>query len=582
MHRHPSRRLNLAFILFAFTGLLHGCARSSAGGPSPLADRELTESTDIYLDSEQYYLQAGGPASHENDFAPANSEALSQSQKSDESLQTNKKASKTSNKTAAKSPAKKRQAPPVDIEYVLSRAKDIDVGLSSGDERARTQNEDRSFVPASITKIVTTSVALKLLGAGFQFRTQVGFDLNSMGQATNVIVSSDGDPTTGVTDEKLEGPIRLRQIATALKNRGVREVLGEIRFVSVDPRLDVVKYAPGIQSEDMRECYGSLATSFNFRGNCARVRVHSKSGFTWENPAAGQFISTGVETAPGSANILVLEPMLSPERLFQGFKLGGNYAEKSPRVWQLRLPIGNAASWFGQGFLAALRNEKIELIKVTTKFVVGARERTQALAEISRQGPTTVTVESVPLATLVEATNKPSDNFFADAIFKAIGSRRGLRDSQISDASRDKIKEVVDSWLRSDGHLTWSNELLFYEGAGLSNANRATPRAFLALLRQMAREPSFPNLWNSLPIVGQDGTMTGRMRETVADGRVRAKTGTLKGSYQLVGFIPRTRGGTVEYVPFVILTSTTVSNRNKIQRFQDALVVKMTETLNQN
>ncbi|MDX9731296.1 MAG: D-alanyl-D-alanine carboxypeptidase [Bdellovibrionales bacterium] len=65
------------------------------------------------------------------------------------------------------------------------------------------------------------------------------------------------------------------------------------------------------------------------------------------------------------------------------------------------------------------------------------------------------------------------------------------------------------------------------------------------------------------------------MKGTKAAGRVRGKTGTLRGAYQLVGYIPAAG----RYVPFVILTSTTVANRERVRSFQDAVVEKMIEAL---
>jgi D-alanyl-D-alanine carboxypeptidase len=60
---------------------------------------------------------------------------------------------------------------------------------------------------------------------------------------------------------------------------------------------------------------------------------------------------------------------------------------------------------------------------------------------------------------------------------------------------------------------------------------------------------------------------------------VRGKTGTLSGAYQLVGYVPKKVGGQTEYIPFVILTSTNVRNREKVRKFQDALVVKIAESV---
>ena len=89
----------------------------------------------------------------------------------------------------------------------------------------------------------------------------------------------------------------------------------------------------------------------------------------------------------------------------------------------------------------------------------------------------------------------------------------------------------------------------------------------------------FAALWDSLPTAGEDGTLADRMNKTSAAGKVRGKTGTLSGAYQLVGYVPKQVGGHTEYIPFVILTSTNVRNREKVRKFQDALVVKIADSV---
>ena len=107
-----------------------------------------------------------------------------------------------------------------------------------------------------------------------------------------------------------------------------------------------------------------------------------------------------------------------------------------------------------------------------------------------------------------------------------------------------------------------------------SRANRVSPRAFITLLREFAKEPTFPALWNSLAIAGVDGTLRGRMRNTPAENFVRGKTGTLRGAYQLVGYIPGDLAKN-EYIPFVILSEATPANEGIVRAFQNRIVAKL-------
>jgi D-alanyl-D-alanine carboxypeptidase len=78
---------------------------------------------------------------------------------------------------------------------------------------------------------------------------------------------------------------------------------------------------------------------------------------------------------------------------------------------------------------------------------------------------------------------------------------------------------------------------------------------YLEHLQNMAAtQPKiFSALWSALAIAGVDGTLRNRMKGTAAEGQLRGKTGTLRGVYNLAGYLPTDTG----YVPFVVLTKTT-------------------------
>ncbi|MDX9731297.1 MAG: D-alanyl-D-alanine carboxypeptidase, partial [Bdellovibrionales bacterium] len=129
---------------------------------------------------------------------------------------------------------------PIDIEYYLTKKKDLTVGLTSDAPSARIQNEQRSFIPASITKVITAAVALKALGPDFRFLTQTTYILLEPGVATDVVVTADGDPTGGLDlyDSGLQD--RMNEIARALLANGITEIRGPITLLSVFPELEIL------------------------------------------------------------------------------------------------------------------------------------------------------------------------------------------------------------------------------------------------------------------------------------------------------------------------------------------------------
>ena len=77
-------------------------------------------------------------------------------------------------------------------------------GVAVYDVDAKTwlfeQEADRAFNPASVTKVVTTSTALRVLGSGYTFKThvlQTGRIVDGVLQG-DLVVKGEGDPTLTV------------------------------------------------------------------------------------------------------------------------------------------------------------------------------------------------------------------------------------------------------------------------------------------------------------------------------------------------------------------------------------------------
>ncbi|MCY7338026.1 MAG: D-alanyl-D-alanine carboxypeptidase [Chamaesiphon sp.] len=75
------------------------------------------------------------------------------------------------------------------------------------------------------------------------------------------------------------------------------------------------------------------------------------------------------------------------------------------------------------------------------------------------------------------------------------------------------------------------------DGSGLSRSNRAEAMTFVNLLRGMSSTPENFIFYDSLSIAGLNGTLSNRLTDPFLQGRVHAKTGTLKGVRTLSGYL---------------------------------------------
>ena len=181
--------------------------------------------------------------------------------------------------------------------------------------------------------------------------------------------------------------------------------------------------------------------------------------------------------------------------------------------------------------------------------------------------------------------NKPSDNLLAGALFRAIAAHDEDKKSEPLTIGQRVYKESTTEWMTSLKVPVLASEINLYDGAGLSAESNTTARAFIEVLKHLAAQPYFATIWDSLPIGGVDGTISSRYKNPAVRGKVRAKTGTMGGHYQLAGYIPRTGadGKSVkELIPFVILTTTppTKAYQAAARAYQEGIVLNLARQIN--
>ena len=84
--------------------------------------------------------------------------------------------------------------------------------------------------------------------------------------------------------------------------------------------------------------------------------------------------------------------------------------------------------------------------------------------------------------------------------------------------------------------------LVVDNGSGLSREARLSAEQLGLMLQAVWHDPYMPELLNSLPLLGEDGTLARRFRDSVMRGRSRLKTGTLNRVTALAGYM-LTRSG---------------------------------------
>ena len=175
------------------------------------------------------------------------------------------------------------------------------------------------------------------------------------------------------------------------------------------------------------------------------------------------------------------------------------------------------------------------------------KRRDMRVARTSRRGRAPeglrvlASVDSPPMRRLISITNKPSDNFFAEMLIKAIGRQATEKKGTTRRGTRHAARFARE--LGSRARLA--------DGSGLSRRNQASPYRVVRLLRALRERPEFRTYYRSLALAGRDGTLATRMRSGAARRRCRAKTGTISGVSTLSGYC-RARSGDLYVFSFLM------------------------------
>jgi len=448
-------------------------------------------------------------------------------------------------------------------------------------------NADRFFTPASNAKIVTTSLALATLGPTYQFRTTLessgkfGEDGRLLG---DLVFVGRGDPDLSnrrfpyAGKVEHEGPAEkvLAQMADDAIAKGLKEIDGDI--IADDSYYPYDPYPAGWSVGDLYFTFGAPVSAIAFNDNSITVEV-----------------SPGLRV--GDPAVVAVEPAAAMGTFGHELRTGladgkpefGVVRQAGPQFLLLRgtIPLGHAPIK-----LDLAMPDPAETVAAALKQVFEARGvRVTGTIRVKHAPPAEIYPDapvvlgpaplptpadtivfavhiSPPLSEIVRVTNKVSQNLHAELLLRAVAHEKkgfGVTDAGIW-AEQDFLKMVGVA----DG------DVVFTDGSGLSRDDLVTPRAVVQLLRWDAAQPWGADYISTFPIAGVDGTLETRLKDTVASGRIEAKTGALEHVRAISGFATTLHG---ERLIFSIFGNNNPQRGRDATAAADAIAVAMVEVL---
>jgi D-alanyl-D-alanine carboxypeptidase/D-alanyl-D-alanine-endopeptidase (penicillin-binding protein 4) len=385
------------------------------------------------------------------------------------------------------------------------------------------RNEDKLFIPASNLKLFTTAAGLLTLGSEFTYETSVytSGEIDGSLLRGDVIIQGSGDPTISGRFYDNDMYRVFNKWADSLLNMGIDEISGNI--IGDDNSFDDRGLGSGWSWDYESYWFAAPTSALSFNDNCIDITV-------LYDRAEG---SPVLKISPPSKYVIVLNNVTAvPEDSITSIDV---YRERGTNVVKV---FGTIRESDDTVKTYCTVNNPTQYTMVILKEILERRGITvqgypmdidDISAQIDYARLTRLFAHySVPLRDIVKVINKNSQNFFAEQLLKTIGLE--VKNYGTFENGVEGCKEVFEEMGINP------ESMVMVDGSGLSRLNMVTPRQIVNLLTYMYNSSQYVPFYNSLPIAGVDGTLAGRLKNSRAEGRVRAKTGFLGFARSLSGY----------------------------------------------
>lgn len=393
--------------------------------------------------------------------------------------------------------------------------------LPAGGGAARLAHfETRPMSPASTMKLVTTLVALEELGPTYRWKTHLLFSGTQERETLRGTLYLQGGGDPNLTWDAM------REIFRSLRAQGVRHIRGDL----VLDRSYFKPARPDVGSPQFDETpdayYNVIPDALLLNGNMLKFKLESDAK------------QTRITVSPHLSGLRVASRQTLDDTLCKDWDDDLLTATLKARPWGSTLLTlegpypRDCKSTTGLNLMD--RNAYIDQFVRTFWNEVGGTWRGRIVDGITATDARVLaTRSSETLSSIVKLINKPSDNAMTRSLFMTLGENR-KNDPRFEQSTENAIA-VVNDWFTRKGIAVQG--LVVDNGSGLSRTERITATQLAELLQVGLKSNWYPEFASSMPIVGVDGTMRRRLKDSSMAGRIRIKTGTLRDTAAIAGYV---------------------------------------------
>ena len=408
------------------------------------------------------------------------------------------------------------------------------VNLEDG-KRVYSLNSSKMFVPASSTKIFTEGALLSKLGKDYRFHTYVyrtgPVDAKGTLKGDLILVAS-GDPNLSNRirpdgtlafqndDHTYGGPVVdgdplavIKELAKAVAANKIRKIEGRVL-------VDTSLLPDGVKESGTGVVVSSIVVNDNVIDLVVKPAAKVGDPVVFESsPQTSyvKFVNNVTTTAAGTpANFTDPQVTTNPDGSVTA-TLTGSMPKDAPTI-TATFSVPSPTKFAETTLQESLHDAGVQ-IKTPKKLSVP--DFTNLSTYYTPEYKVAEHV-SPPLSEEVKVTLKVSQNLHATLGIYLLGS---IAAKAVANSLRAGFKEEREFLQSASLDLTGASQ---GDGAGGDAADYFSPQFTCQYLRYWASRPDFEFFFNSLPILGKDGTLADIQTKSAAAGHVFAKTGTLR------------------------------------------------------
>jgi len=417
-------------------------------------------------------------------------------------------------------------------------------------------NADKSLIPASIMKMITSAAALELLGPEHIFTTVIGYtgEINKRnGKLTgDIIIRGGGDPTLGSPYFSDHYNDFISAWVEEIKKTGIKEIDG--RVITDDSYFDFQPVPAKWLWEDAGNYYGAGAFGLTVFDNTYGI------SFKTGNDSALMI----KEIIPNECGVELSNWLIAAGTADNGYVFSAPYSTKGwltgtipadLKDFVLKASIADPPNLLARIVDKKLKSEGISVSKAPTTYRL---EKINTPEEIRHITETT----SPTLTDIIEVLNHESVNLYAEHLIKELG-KKYLNNGSTA-AGVTIVKDFLsDAGIRTDG-------MFIEDGSGLSPLNSINARELVNMLSYMKNSGKYyPEYLKSLPDAGTEGTLKNYFHDPVFSSRLKAKSGSMTRVRSYAGYFTTISGEEIIFT--VIVNNYKGPSKNIISGIEDII-----------